>query len=247
MRFKNRVALVTGSARGVGRELALEFAREGASVVVNYSRSEKEAGEVVAAIEGIKSNAIKIQADVADIARVTGMVETVLKQFGRIDFLVNNAGAFRDSRVRNMDREIWEEVIAVNLSGTFNCTRAVIEQMISQGFGRIINITSIVAQMGSIGASNYAAAKAGIIGFTRSLALEVASKGITVNALALGYINTGMTGRLPAKMQEELPNQIPMRRFGEPGEVAQTVTFLCSEGGGYITGQTININGGLYM
>lgn len=247
MRFKNRVALVTGSAKGVGRELALEFAREGASVVVNYSRSEKEAGEVVAAIESMKSNATKIQADVADIGQVTGMVGTVLQQFGRVDFLVNNAGSFRDSRVRNMDREIWDEVISVNLSGTFNCTRAVIEQMISQGFGRIINITSIVAQTGSIGASNYAAAKAGIIGFTRSLALEVASKGITVNALALGYINTGMTERLPAKMHEELPNQIPMRRFGEPREVAQTVTFLCSEGAGYITGQTININGGLYM
>jgi len=170
-----------------------------------------------------------------------------LNRLGRIDFLINNAGVFADSKLRNMDKKIWDEVISVNLSGTFNCARAVIEHMISRGHGRIINITSIVGQIGSSGASNYAAAKSGIIGFTKSIALEVATKGITVNAVALGYIDTGMTRRLPLKMQEELLNRIPVKRFGKPQEVANTVMFLCSEDASYITGQVVNVNGGLYM
>ncbi|GAI38821.1 unnamed protein product, partial [marine sediment metagenome] len=164
------------------------------------------------------------------------------------DILINNAGTFNDSKLRNMDKKIWDEVISVNLDGTFNCTRAVIEHMITQrDMARVINITSIVGQIGSSGASNYAAAKSGILGFTKSIAQEVASKGITVNALALGYINTGMTRRLQVKLQEDLLSRIPMRRFGEPREVTKTAMFLCSEDASYITGQVINVNGGLYM
>lgn len=247
IKFEHKVALITGSSRGLGRELALEFAREGADVVVNYLQSSDEASKVVDVIKGMGRKTLKVQADLSDITQVTSMVDTVLNRLGRIDFLINNAGVFADSKLRNMDKKIWDEVISVNLSGTFNCARAVIEHMISRGHGRIINITSIVGQIGSSGASNYAAAKSGIIGFTKSIALEVATKGITVNAVALGYIDTGMTRRLPLKMQEELLNRIPVKRFGKPQEVANTVMFLCSEDASYITGQVINVNGGLYM
>jgi len=247
MKFEHKVALITGSSRGLGRELALEFAREGADVVVNYLQNSDEARQVVDTIKSMKRNTIQVQADVSDIGQVNEMVDTILKQLGRIDILINNAGTFNDSKLRNMDKKIWDEVISVNLNGTFNCTRAVIEHMITQEYGRVINITSIVGQTGSSGASNYAAAKSGILGFTKSIAQEVASKGITVNALALGYINTGMTRRLQVKLQEDLLSRIPMRRFGEPREVTKTVMFLCSEDASYITGQVINVNGGLYM
>ena len=246
MKFKNKIVLITGSSRGLGGEMALGFAREGADVVVNYLRSSDEASQVVDSIESIKRNAIKVQADVSDVNQVTEMIDTVLKQLGRIDILINNAGVHSDSRVRNMDKEKWDEVLEVNLSGTFNCTRAVINHMIDQEYGRIINISSIVGQIGSIGASNYAAAKSGIIGFTKSVSLEVATKGITVNALALGYINIGMGRQLPLKIREELISQIPMKRLGEPREVIRTAMFLCSEDASYITGQVININGGLF-
>ena len=247
MKFEHKVALITGSSRGLGREMALEFAREGADVAVNYLHSSDEAHKVVDTIKSMERNAIQVQADVSDIGQITEMVDTILNQLGRIDFLINNAGTFSDSMLRNMGKETWDEVVAVNLSGTFNCTRAVIEYMITQEYGRVINIASIVGQAGSRGASNYAAAKSGIIGFTKSIALEVATKGITVNALALGYINAGMTKRLSLEMQEGLLNRIPMKRFGEPREVAKTAMFLCSEDASYITGQVININGGLYM
>jgi 3-oxoacyl-[acyl-carrier protein] reductase len=247
VQFEHKVALVTGGARGLGRELAIEFAKEGANVAVNYSRSSNEASQAVDTIKSMKKDAIAVPADVSDFDQVTEMVNIILQKFGRIDFLVNNASIFSDSRIRNMDKQIWEDVISVNLSGTFNCTRAVIEHMIDRGSGRIINITSFLAQTGSIGASNYAAAKSGVLGFTKSTALEVAAKGITVNALALGYISTGMIWRLPPKMQENLADRIPMKRLGKPQEVTKMAAFLCSEDASYITGQVININGGLYM
>lgn len=246
MRFKNKVALITGSSRGLGKEMALEFAREGAAVAVNYFKSSEEATKVTDTIKSMDCNAIKVQADVSDIDQVDRMTEMVLNQLGRIDFLVNNAGVNIDVRVRNMDQKSWNKVLLTNLSGTFNCTRSVIEHMIGRGSGRIVNISSIVGQMGSIGASNYAAAKSGVIGFTKSMALEVATSGITVNAVALGYIDAGMTRRLSPEMQANLLSRIPMKRFGQPGELARTVVFLCTEDAGYITGQTININGGLY-
>ena len=193
----------------------------------------------------MERNAIQVQADVSDIGQVNEMVDTILSKLGRIDILINNAVIFSDALVRNMGKEVWERVLAVNLSGTFNCTRLVVGPMVTQGYGRIVNITSIVGQIGSAGASNYAAAKSGIIGFTKSVALEVATKGITVNAIALRYFDTGMGRQLPPKMQEEIVNRIPMKRFGEPREVTRTVMFLCSEDASYITGQVVNINGGL--
>lgn len=247
MRFKQKVALITGSSRGLGRELAIAFASEGADVAVNYRQSADEASQVVDVIKEMGRKAIKVPGDVSNSSQVAEMVDLVSSQLGKIDFLINNAGVFVDSRLRNMERQIWDEVLSVNLSGTFNCSKAVIEPMIAQGSGRIINITSIVGQIGTVGASNYAAAKSGIIGFTKSIALELATKGITVNALALGYINTGMTWRLPPNILEDAVNRIPMKRLGEPREVAKTAIFLCSEDASYITGQVININGGLYM
>ncbi len=247
MEFEHKVALVTGSSRGIGKEIALEFARQGANVAINYLTSSEQASEVEKEIIELGREAIKIQADVSDIAQVNKMVDQVINKFGKVDFLINNAGTNKDSKVRNMDKKIWDEVIAVNLNGTFNCTRAVIGHMVDQGYGKIVNITSIVGQVGASGASNYAASKAGIIAFTTSKALETASKGITVNALALGYINTGMGRRLKVEFQEELLSRIPLKRFGEPREVARAALFLCSEDASYITGQVLNINGGLYM
>ena len=247
MDFKHRVALVTGSSRGVGKEIALEFARQGANVAINYLNSSEQAGEVEKAIIELGRETIKIQADVSDITQVNKMVDQVLNRFGKVDFLINNAGTFNNSKLRNMDTKIWDEVISVNLNGTFNCTRAIIEHMIGQGCGKIVNMTSIVGQVGGSGGSNYAAAKSGIIGFTKSIAQEVASKGITVNAISLGYIDTGMTKRLRVELQEDVLRRIPMKRFGETREVTGAVLFLCSDDASYITGQVLNINGGLYM
>jgi 3-oxoacyl-[acyl-carrier protein] reductase len=245
--FEHRVALVTGSSRGVGKEIALEFARQGADVAINYLTSSEQAGEVEKAIIELGRETVKIQADVSDITQVDQMVSQVLDKFGKVDFLINNAGTFNNSKLRNMDAKIWDEVISVNLNGTFNCTRAIIEHMIGQGYGKVINMTSIVGQVGGSGGSNYAAAKSGIIGFTKSIAQEVASKGITVNAISLGYIDTGMTKRLRVELQEDVLRRIPMKRFGETREVAGAILFLCSDDASYITGQVLNINGGLYM
>lgn len=247
MDFEHRVALVTGSSRGVGKEIALEFARQGANVAINYLSSSEQAGEVEKAIIELGRETVKIQADVSDIIQVNKMIDRVLDKFGKVDFLINNAGTFNNSKLRNMDTKIWDEVISVNLNGTFNCTRAIIEHMIGQGYGKVISMTSIVGQVGGSGGSNYAAAKSGIIGFTKSIAQEVASKGITVNAISLGYIDTGMTRRLRVELQEDVLRRIPMRRFGETREVTGAILFLCSDDASYITGQVLNINGGLYM
>lgn len=247
MRFKNRSVIVTGSSRGIGKTIALAFAKHGANIVVNYVKNVKAANEVADSIRKIGRRFLVIQADVTEFKQVEKLAEQTLDEFGRIDILINNAGAHNDSVVWKMDNEQWNEVVAVNLTGVFHCTKAVIKYMQKQGYGRIINISSVVGQIGSFGTSNYSASKAGIIGFTKAVAKEVAQKGITVNAVALGYIDIGMGQRLSQEMKNTLVQQIPIGRFGEPKEVAQTVLFLASKDASYITGQVINVNGGYYI
>lgn len=247
MRFNGKVVLITGGSRGIGKTLALAFAKEGANVIINYLKQKEQAEEVVKQVISMGQRAIIAQGDVSDYTQVNTMVQAFLIEFGRIDILINNAGNFKDSLVRNMSKEVWDEVIDVNLNGVFNCTRAVIDSMRQQKSGKIINITSVQGQTGTIGASNYCAAKSGVIGFTKAVAKEVARSGITVNAVALGFINTGMLKRLPEDLQNKIIQQIPVGRFGEPDEVSKVVCFLASEDSNYITGQVINLNGGYYM
>ncbi len=247
MRFKDKVVLITGGARGVGKEITQGFAREGANVVINYNTSEKLARELSGMLETEGCQCLVIKADVGNGDEVEAMFATALKRFGKIDVLVNNAGIYQDSPVWKMKDSAWEEVLRTDLTSVFNCTRSATKHMRGQGWGRIINISSVVGQVGSFGTSNYAAAKAGIFGFTRSVAKEVARKNITINSLALGFIEAGMLLRLPLEIQEAILKQIPMRRWGKPEEVVETVLFLASRGAGYITGQIISINGGYYM
>jgi len=247
MKLSNKVAVVTGSSRGLGREIGLCLAREGANVVVNFKEKEQLADEVVCLIKNMGRQAFSFKADVRNYQEVEAMVSSAVKEFGTVDILVNNAGINRDSTVVKMEKEVWEEVIAVNLAGVFNCTKAVIGYMIDNGFGRIINISSVVGQTGSAGASNYAASKGGVIAFTKAVAREVAKKGITVNALALGYIDIGMGQRLSQEMKDNILKQILIGRFGKPEEVGYAVVFLASDEASYITGEVININGGFYL
>jgi 3-oxoacyl-[acyl-carrier protein] reductase len=245
--LKGRVAIVTGSSRGIGRASALALAKEGINVVVNYLEHEKEAEETVDVIRKMDCQSLKVQADVCKVDDVLKMVEIAMKTFGRIDILVNNAGIVRDRTLLKMEPIEWENVLATNLTGIFNCTKAVLETMLKQKSGRIINISSVVGQRGNFGQTNYAASKAGIIGFTKSLARELASKGITVNAIAPGFTETSLVKNLPEKVKTQLLEQIPMRRFAKPAEIAAVVVFLASDASSYVTGQVINVNGGLYM
>lgn len=247
MILQGKVALITGSSRGIGRAIALCLAEEGADITVNYLLTKQLALETVDAIQSMGCNALAVQADVSDYNQVEEMVNRTLKKFHRLDILVNCAGVNRDSTLGKMSSEIWEKVLTVNLTGTFNCTKAVIDHMKEQRSGRVINISSVVGQVGVIGASNYAAAKAGIFGFTKAVAKEVALKGITVNALSLGYFDIGMLQRLPQDIQQHILRQIPMGRFGRVEEVTQVVLFLVSNASSYITGQVIHVNGGFYM
>ncbi len=247
MKLENRVALVTGSSRGLGREIALAFADRGASIIVNFSKNEELAEDVVKEIETRGSKAIAVQADVRDTNDVERMTNTAIETFGRIDILVNNAGVYNDSTVWKMTDEIWERVLDTCLTGTFKCTRAVISHMRAHEYGRIVNISSVVGQIGVFGTSNYSAAKAGLFGFTKAVAKEVARKGITVNALTLGYFAEGMLLKLPDEIQEAVKKQIPMGRFGQPKELTDTINLLASEEASYLTGQIIHLNGGFYM
>ncbi len=247
MRLKGRVTVVTGASRGIGRATALALAEEGADVAINFQRNEALAKEVAQAIERIGRGAETFQADVSDLEQVLRMRDAVLQRFERVDILVNNAGINRDRSFAKMDAESWRSVIDVNLNSVFNCTKAFLEGMATRGYGRIINISSIIGQMGNFGQSNYAAAKAGLFGFTKTLAREVAGKGVTVNAVAPGFIETEMVNALPKDVQERLLAQIPIRRFGKPEEVAKAVIFLASEDTSYITGHVLNVNGGMYM
>ena len=247
MLLANKTALVTGASRGIGRATAIELAKAGAKVAVNYAGNRAAAEEVVAQIQAAGGQAFMVQADVGDAAAVDAMVKSVVEQFGSIDILGNNAGITRDNLIMRMKEEDWDAVIHTNLKGIFNCTKVVTKLMMKQRYGRIVNMTSVVGVMGNAGQSNYAAAKAGVIGFTKSMAKELASRNITVNAVAPGYISTDMTADLPDQAKADLQSQIPLQRLGNPADVASAVLFLVSPGADYITGQTLHVDGGMVM
>ena len=241
-----KVAIVTGGGQGIGRAITLDFAEAGIDVVVadiNLEMAETAAAEAAAA--GCVPLAFEL--NVADARNVEALVEKVTEKYGRIDYLINNAGITRDALMMRMGDDAWQAVIDVNLTGTYLCSKAVIRVMMKQRDGRIVNISSVVGAMGNAGQTNYAASKAGVVGFTKSLAREVAARGITVNAVAPGFIQTAMTDALPDKAREELVNLIPNGRLGTPEDVAAAVRFLISEDASYITGQVVHVNGGMYM
>ncbi|HET8637271.1 MAG TPA: 3-oxoacyl-[acyl-carrier-protein] reductase [Acidobacteriaceae bacterium] len=242
----NQVALVTGGARGIGKEIALALARTGAKLAINYNRSEDAANALAEQIQQLGSECLAVQADVSHSDQARHLVERVIDHYGRLDVLVNNAGITRDKSLKSLTDEDWEAVICTNLNSIFYTTSAACPKMMEQHYGRIINISSFVGQSGNFGQCNYAAAKGGMIAFTKCAALELAKHGITINAIAPGFIATDMLAMVPEAIQEKLLARIPLRRFGEPTEIAQTVVFLAAEGD-YITGQQINVNGGIYM
>ena len=247
MNLADRVALVTGSGRGIGRAIALRLAEAGASVVVNDVGDAAPVEAVVKEIKALGGQALPLLADVSSAAEVDKLVAEATRAYGRIDILVNNAGIARDQLLLRMTEEEWDRVLAVDLKSVFLCTRAVLKYMVKERRGRIISIASIVGMVGNPGQANYAAAKAGIIGFTRTVSKEVASRGITVNAIAPGFIDTEMTQGLKEEWKEELKKRVPLGRLGSPQDVAEAVAFLASEEAGYITGQVLVVDGGMAM
>jgi 3-oxoacyl-[acyl-carrier protein] reductase len=246
LKLAGKVALVTGGAQGIGKAVALLLARNGADIVVSDINLEK-AEETAKEVQALGRKALATKVDVAAFGDVEKMVEAILTQFGKVDILVNNAGIARDKLILRMTEEDWDAVLNINLKGTFNCTKAVVRHMSKQKSGKIVNIASVVGEMGNAGQGNYAASKAGVIGFTKTIAREFAQRGINVNAIAPGYIETPMTDALPDKVKEELKRLIPMDRLGKAEDVAEAVLFLVSESANYITGQVLNVNGGIYM
>jgi 3-oxoacyl-(acyl-carrier-protein) reductase len=247
MRLTGRTALITGASRGIGRAIAVALAQEGADVVVNYVSNTTPAQHLVEELQQSGHQALAVRADVSDFPDTYRMAQEIYKAFGHLDILINNAGITSDKTFQNMDHASWRKVLAINLDGVFNCTKVFIDGMIEQGWGRVVNITSVIGQIGNFGQVNYAASKAGVAAFTKSLAKEVAAKGITVNAVAPGFIETEMLETLPDKVRTRLLAQIPMRRFGRGEEVARACVYLCSPDGDYITGSELMLNGGLYM
>ncbi|MFZ3170503.1 MAG: 3-oxoacyl-[acyl-carrier-protein] reductase [Carboxydocellales bacterium] len=247
MVLDDKVAIVTGSSRGIGKAIALKLAERGAKVVVNYAGSAPAAEEVVETILAIGGQAIAVQANVGDQLEAENLIKTALDTFGHVDILVNNAGITRDGLLLRMKETDWDAVMDTNLKGVYLCTKAVIKPMMKQRQGTIINITSVVGLTGNAGQANYAAAKAGIIGFTKSIAQEIGSRGITVNAIAPGFITTDMTANLGEAVIKELASKIPLERLGNPEDIAGAVVFLASSDARYITGQTLNIDGGMVM
>ena len=247
MLLDGKTALVTGASRGIGRAIALCLAAEGARVAINYAGNVKAAEEVKASVEAAGGTAILCQADIADSAAVEAMVAAVAKEFGTIDILVNNAGITRDTLLMRMKDEDFAKVLDTNLKGVFYCTKAVSKLMMKKRAGRIVNMASVIGLVGNAGQANYAAAKAGVIGFSKSVAKELASRGITVNVVAPGFIGTDMTAGLPESVKEKMLTDIPLGRMGEPEDVANAVLFLASDQASYITGQVVNVDGGMVM
>ena len=247
MLLDGKTALVTGASRGIGRAIALRLAAEGARVAINYAGNVKAAEEVKAAVEAAGGAAILCQADISDSAAVEAMVADVVKEFGTIDILVNNAGITRDTLLMRMKDEDFAKVLDTNLKGVFYCTKAVSKLMMKKRSGRIVNMASVVGLVGNAGQTNYAAAKAGVIGFSKSAARELASRGITVNVVAPGFIGTDMTAVLPEAVKEKTLAGIPLGKMGEPEDVANAVLFLASDQASYITGQVVNVDGGMVM
>lgn len=245
--LEGKVAVVTGASRGIGKAIALTLAGYGAAVVVNYNGSKEKANEVVKAIEEMGQKAIAVKASVSDSAEVAQLMEKTIETFGKIDILVNNAGITKDNLVMRMSKEDFDSVIDTNLKGTFLCMKQVYKLMLKQRSGRIINLSSVTGIVGNAGQVNYAASKAGVIGMTKSLARELGSRGITVNAVAPGFIETEMTDVLSDTVKKEMEGRIPLKRMGHVQDVAETVAFLASEKAAYITGQVIQVDGGMAM
>lgn len=247
MLLTDKTAVVTGGSRGIGRAIAVALAAEGARVAVIYAGNAAAAEETLSLIKEQGGEAVAMQCDVADDAAVSDMINAVKEQFGSVDILVNNAGITRDGLLMRMKEGDWQAVLDTNLTGVFHCTKAVTKLMMKQRSGAIINITSVVGQTGNAGQANYAAAKAGMIGFTKSVAKELASRGIRVNAVAPGCIDTDMTAVLSDAVKEDMLKSIPLGRVAQPEEVAKAVVFLASDNASYITGQVLNVDGGMVM
>ncbi len=247
MSIQNKVALITGGSRGIGRAVSLRLASDGVKLAINYKSDRKSADLVVGLVKEMGVEALSVQADVSDSSQVDVMVDQVISEFGNVDILVNNAGIIHDSLLMRMSEDVWDEVLNTNLKGTYNCTKAVLRYMVRQRWGRVINVVSVVGIEGNPGQSNYAASKAGVIAFSRSIAKEVASRNITVNSVAPGYISTEIVADLNPEFKELILSRIPQNKFGTVEDVSNMVGYLASEEANYITGEVIRVDGGIEL